>query len=76
MKNLMQKLVKVTLCVGVVSVMLISCEFDTTVEKNIIDLDQLDDVMIDLDSIVSDSVELDVVIENESFDDSLVEAGE
>ena len=71
MKNLMQNLVKITLCVGVVSVSLISCDLDTTVEKNIIDLDQLDTVMIELDSIVSDSIESDKLTENISVDDSL-----
>ena len=55
MKNLMQKLVKATLCVGVVSVSLIACESDT-VDNNIIDLDQIDDQIFELDSLVEDSV--------------------
>jgi len=52
----MQKLVKATLCLGVVSVSLIACEFDSAVEKNVIDLDQLDNIILEADSLVEDSV--------------------
>ena len=56
----MQKLVKATLCVGVVSVSLIACESDT-VDNNIIDLDQIDDQIFELDSLLEDStVQLDI----------------
>lgn len=65
MKNLMQKLVKATLCVGVVSVSLIACESDSTVDKTVIDLDQIDDQIFDLDSLAADSTTLDTVIEFE-----------
>ena len=51
----MQKLVKATLCLGVVSVSLIACESDT-VENNVIDLDQIDDNIFKLDSLSEDSV--------------------
>ena len=67
----MQKLVKVTLCVGVVSVSLIACESDT-VEKNIIDLDQLDDQILKLDSLVEDTVAPVDITEFEPVDDSEV----
>jgi len=71
MKNLMQKLVKATLCLGVVSVSLIACESDN-VEQNIIDLDQIDDHMFDLDSLVKDSLVIDDTVEFEPVDENLI----
>ncbi|MBL4667811.1 MAG: hypothetical protein HRT73_02365 [Flavobacteriales bacterium] len=55
MKNLMQKLVKVTLCLGVVSVSLIACEPDV-IDNNILDLDRIDEPVIKIDSLMNDSV--------------------
>ena len=55
MKNLMQKLSKAILCVGVVSVSLIACESDTA-DNNIIDLDQIDNQIFELDSLDEDTV--------------------
>jgi|GEM_PF-2967409 len=60
MKNLMQKLVKTTLCVGVVSLTLIACEDDVQEDTNIITLDQLDSLtnnVIETDTTVIDSAD-------------------
>tara|TARA_B100002051_G_C16154008_1_gene354926 strand:+ start:80 stop:427 length:348 start_codon:yes stop_codon:yes gene_type:complete len=56
MKNLMQKLVRTTLCLGVVSLTLIACA-DEQVEQdvNVISLDQLD-------SLTNDVVEMDTTV--------------
>lgn len=75
MKNLMQKLVKAILCIGVVSVSLIACESDT-VENNIIDLDQIDDQIFDLDSLIEDTVLLDDAVEFEPIEQEVVKEDE
>lgn len=56
MKNLMQKLVRTTLCLGVVSLTLVACG-DEQVEQdvNVISLDQLD-------SLTNDVVEMDTTV--------------
>lgn len=61
MKNLMQKLVKATLCLGVVSVSLIACSEDVQEDTNIITLDQLNDELNKIDSTVNDT---NVVVED------------
>jgi len=65
----MQKLVKTVLCVGVVSVSLIACE-DDTIDKNIIDLDQIDNQIFNLDSLVHDTIDLNNGIDIERAGDS------
>lgn len=67
----MQKLVKATLCIGVVSVSLIACDSDT-VESNVIDLDQIDDQIFELDTLVEDSIVLDDTVEFEPVDENLI----
>lgn len=57
MKNLMQKLVRTILCLGVVSVSLIACDTDPA-NSNVIDLDQIDQVdnqVLEMDSTTVDS---------------------
>lgn len=68
MKNLMQKLVKTTLCLSVVSVSLVACSEDVQEDTNIITLDQLNDELNKIDStmndtnvVVEDSLELEPV---------------
>jgi hypothetical protein len=66
MKNLMQKLVRTTLCVGVVSLTLVACSSDTVTDENVITLDQLDDMLVDSMDVEEDTLSgEDVVIENE-----------
>ena len=77
MKNLKQKLVKAILCIGVVSVSLIACESDT-VDDNVIQLDQIDQLLDDqlqlvIDSIETDSIVPDDVIEFEPVGEDLIE---
>ena len=67
MKNLMQKLVRTILCLGIVSVSLIACESET-VDDTVIQLDQLDDQLLD-----SDSTAIDSTTEDEQSDAVLIE---
>jgi len=65
MKNLMQKLVRTTLCVGVVCLTLVACSSDTAEDANVITLDQLDDMLIDTMDVEGDTLsDDDVIIEN------------
>jgi hypothetical protein len=59
MKNLMQKLVRTTLCVGVVSLTLVACSSDTATDENVITLDQLDDLLVDTMDIEDDSLSVE-----------------
>ncbi len=72
MKNLMQKLVRTTLCVGVVSLTLVACSSDTVTDENVITLDQLDDMLVDTMNVEEDTLsDEDVVIENVEMDENV-----
>jgi hypothetical protein len=72
MKNLMQKLVKAILCFGVVSVSLIACESDT-VEDNVIQLDQIDQLLDDQLQLTSDSIEADSIVPEDVIEVELLD---
>lgn len=77
MKNLMQKLVKATLCLGVVSVSLIACSEDVQEDTNIITLDQLNDELNKIDSTINDTnVVVEDSLEFESVDADVEEVVE
>lgn len=77
MKNLMQKLVRTTLCLSVVSVTLIACDEDVQEDTNIITLDQLDDELNKMDSTLNDTTNVVVEdsLEYEPVDETINEEG-
>jgi hypothetical protein len=75
MKNLMQKLVKATLCLGVVSASLIACE-PNQIESNTIDLDKIENQLIELDSLVEDTIVLVDISQGESVELSVIKEKE
>ena len=81
MKNLMQKLIKTTLCVGVVSLTLVACGDDAQEDTNIITLDQLDSVLVDTldvetDTILDENVAVENIDENVEIEEEVVEKEE
>lgn len=78
----MQKLVKTTLCIGVVSLTLVACGDDVQEDTNIITLDQLDslaDDVVEVDSTVvnsGDNIDPDGNREFELHDEKMQEIDE
>lgn len=75
MKNLMQKLVKTTLCLGVVSLTLVACGDDVQEDTNIITLDQLDSVLVDTIDVEPDTT-LEESVDDENIEENVEVEGE
>lgn len=75
MKNLMQKLVKTTLCLSVVSLTLVACGDDVQEDTNIITLDQLDSVLVDTIDVEPDTT-LEENVEDENIEENVEVEGE
>lgn len=71
----MQKLVKTTLCLGVVSLTLVACGDDVQEDTNIITLDQLDSVLVDTVDVEQDTT-LEENVEVENIDENVEVEGE
>ena len=71
----MQKLVKTTLCLGVVSLTLVACRDDVQEDTNIITLDQLDSVLVDTIDVEPDTT-LEENVEDENIEENVEVEGE